>query len=349
MVKKLREGLCARFIVVHGKRVLASAEDPPSIAWRSREEVLAAFPQMDEHSIYLGPAAAADGIPAHGLEVFAVDVTGAVSEADCGWSPPLRWINGRDLMLSSARDFDVSVAGMALAAAGWTETAQFDGRTGRPTLPTEGGMKRKVAESSSKVYPRTDPVAIALIASADRQKCLLVRTPKYPPKMYTCVSGFVDQCESVEEAICREACEETGVELASVELFASQPWPIGRAGSCELMIGCKAVARSSIIQINKGELEDARWFSREEVRQMLKQSHPEGFFVPGPFAIAHHLIRNFEEESRTPPLLAPGTRPFSEMLLGGGGGSGPQPLTALTAGVVGLLFGMVLAGGRSRF
>merc|ERR1712241_810879 len=99
--------------------------------------------------------------------------------------------------------------------------------------------------------------------------------------MYTCISGFVDQGESVEDALQREAAEEIGVQLTSIRLVKSQSWPIGRAGSCELMIGCEAVAACDGFQINPVEIEDARWFTREQAAAMLNGTHAEGLATPG--------------------------------------------------------------------
>mmetsp|Transcript_30520 Transcript_30520/g.37454 ORF Transcript_30520/g.37454 Transcript_30520/m.37454 type:complete len:234 (+) Transcript_30520:232-933(+) len=200
--------------------------------------------------------------------------------------------------MSKAADADVTVAGIALAMAEWHQSAKFEGRTGKATVSVESGAKRQVEPAGAKVYPRTDPVAIGLIVSPDHQRCLLGRSHRYPAGMYTCLSGFVDICEPVEEAFKREAFEEAGVRVHSVTLVASQPWPIGRAGSCELMLGCKAVAHSDHIQVNPKEIEDARWFTRAEVQQMLQQKHPQGLFVPPRFAIANSLITDFASPNK---------------------------------------------------
>ncbi|GFH23573.1 nudix hydrolase domain-containing protein [Haematococcus lacustris] len=126
-----------------------------------------------------------------------------------------------------------------------------------------------------------------LVESPDGQRALLGRSAKFTPGMYTCLSGFIDQCESIEEIV------------------GTQPWPIGRYGSSELMLGCVAKARSYEILVNPSEMEDVQWFERAELRAAvelyqtadLQQASLEklGFFVPPPFAIAHHLIRIWAE------------------------------------------------------
>uniref|UniRef100_A0A7S4QSL4 NAD(+) diphosphatase n=1 Tax=Alexandrium monilatum TaxID=311494 RepID=A0A7S4QSL4_9DINO len=298
-VQEVLSSAQARFVLVHSKRVLGSWHGGRAgLSWWTRQEVLGLAPRAEEEPIYLGPLRNASGALA-GCQAFAVDVGALLSEADAlaagpgAEAGPLRWCSGRDLMISDASDDDVAIAGMALAMTGWHVTAKFDGRTGQPTVPVEGGAKRQVQGGSGKLYPRTDPVAIGLIMSADGRRILLGRGHKHPVGMYTCIAGFVDQCESVEEALRREALEEAGVRLGHVELMNSQPWPIGRAGSCELMLGCRAVALDEDIKVNPTELLHARWFTKAEVRKMLVGQHPHGFAVPPPFAIAHHLIRDW--------------------------------------------------------
>jgi NAD+ diphosphatase len=62
------------------------------------------------------------------------------------------------------------------------------------------------------------------------------------------------------------------------------------------MIGCHAEACSEAIVIDHTEIEDARWFDREELGRMLMRQHPDGLTTPPPVAIAHHIIRNFVED-----------------------------------------------------
>ena len=91
--------------------------------------------------------------------------------------------------------------------------------------------------------------------------------------------------ETVEDAVRRETLEEAGIRVGSVRYLASQPWPFPSS----LMIGCVGEAETDDIVIDRTELEDVRWFSRGDVRQMLDGTHPE-FAAPSPIAIAHHLL-----------------------------------------------------------
>ena len=112
--------------------------------------------------------------------------------------------------------------------------------------------------------------------------------------MWSCLAGFVEPGETIEDAVRRETQEEAGILSGRVRYFASQPWPFPMS----VMIGCHAEARSSEITIDRTELEDARWFAREEVAAMLLRRHHAGLLLPPPMAIAHHIIRAWLENPR---------------------------------------------------
>jgi NAD+ diphosphatase len=104
--------------------------------------------------------------------------------------------------------------------------------------------------------------------------------------MYSCLAGFMEPGETIEDAVRREVAEETGVGVGQVDYLASQPWPFPSS----LMIGCVAEALTRDLSLDDQELEDARWFSREDVRQMLGRTHPAGFTSPSRVAIANLMM-----------------------------------------------------------
>ena len=104
--------------------------------------------------------------------------------------------------------------------------------------------------------------------------------------MYSALAGFVDQGESIEEAVAREVMEEAGVRVRNIRYHSSQPWPF----PCSLMIGCLADAATTTIRMDDEEMSDVRWFDRQEVLLALEEQS-ERLSVPGPIAIAHHLIK----------------------------------------------------------
>jgi NAD+ diphosphatase len=107
--------------------------------------------------------------------------------------------------------------------------------------------------------------------------------------MYSCLAGFVEPGETIENAVRRETFEESGVETGRVRYHASQPWPMPHT----LMIGCYAEAASLTLDVDQTELEDCRWFTRDEVIAMIEGTHPDEIFVPVSGAVAYRLIRDW--------------------------------------------------------
>jgi NAD+ diphosphatase len=142
-------------------------------------------------------------------------------------------------------------------------------------------------------YPRMDPVGIMLVISEDGTQCLLGRKPIFPAGMYSCLAGYMEPGESIEDAVRREVLEESGIHVGLVEYHSSQFWPY----PTQLMIGCLAHATSDRVIVDKEELEDAQWFSMDIVRQACNQvvdhSKPPSLWFPPRQAIARQLIEHW--------------------------------------------------------
>jgi NAD+ diphosphatase len=177
----------------------------------------------------------------------------------------------------------------AKAMLAWHARHRFCSNCGARTEPVEVGWKRQCAACKTEHFPRTDPVVIMLAVRGER--CLLGRSARFASAMWSCLAGFVEPGECLEEAVRREVREEAGIVCGRVGYFASQPWPFPMS----LMIGCHAEALTTDIMVDAAELEGARWFEREEVALMLLRRHPDGLSTPPPVAIAHHLIRAWVE------------------------------------------------------
>jgi len=180
----------------------------------------------------------------------------------------------------------------AKAVLGWHARHRFCPNCGTATNVVQAGWRRDCPSCHAEHFPRTDPVVIMLAIAGER--CVLGRSPRFPQTMWSCLAGFAEPGESIEEAVRREVREEVGLACARVAYFASQPWPFPSS----LMIGCHAEALTENIVIDKSEIEDARWFDRAELKLMLAREHPQGLATPPPIAIAHHIIRAFVEHGR---------------------------------------------------
>jgi NAD+ diphosphatase len=178
----------------------------------------------------------------------------------------------------------------AKAVLHWHLRHRFCSNCGAPTAVTQAGWKRNCPQCETEHFPRTDPVAIMLAVIGDQ--CLLGRSPRFVPTMWSCLAGFIEPGEAIEDAVRRETHEEAGITCGRVAYFQSQPWPFPSS----LMIGCHAEALSHDIVVDRTELEDARWFNKAEVASMLLRKHPQGLTTPPPVAIAHHLIRVWIED-----------------------------------------------------
>ncbi len=172
----------------------------------------------------------------------------------------------------------------------WHARHGFCSACGERTAMSRGGHLRKCGDCGAEHFPRTDPVAIMVITDGDR--CLLGQSQGRLARsgMYSALAGFIDQGESIEEAVRREVQEEAGVTVDAVSYHSSQPWPFPSS----LMIGCHGRAVSNEIVIDATEMADVRWFARDEVTAALAGSHPT-LRLPGAIAIAHHLIKSWVE------------------------------------------------------
>jgi NAD+ diphosphatase len=175
----------------------------------------------------------------------------------------------------------------AKALMNWHARHRFCSNCGAPTAVAVAGWRRDCPQCKSLHFPRTDPVVIMLAVDGDA--CLLGRQARFPKGMYSALAGFVEPGETIEAAVRREIREEAAVACGAVQYFASQPWPF----PASLMIGCFAEAESRSVEVDRVELEDARWFSRDETIALIERTHPDRLSAPTPMAIAHHLLKHW--------------------------------------------------------
>ncbi|PRT55791.1 Peroxisomal NADH pyrophosphatase NUDT12 [Wickerhamiella sorbophila] len=186
----------------------------------------------------------------------------------------------------------------------WNARNRFCGSCGKPTLSREAGFKRQCSPTtdnscdtyqrlSNLCFPRTDSSIIVAVMSYDGERVLIGRSKRFPKKMYSCLAGFLEPGESLEDCVRREVFEESGVKVGRVFLHSSQPWPY----PANIMIGCLAEVCDSSPEsheINLGhdpELEDAKWVPIKELRAVVHGKNDDAdFFIPPSSAIAWTLL-----------------------------------------------------------
>ena len=203
------------------------------------------------------------------------------SEGATGPAMPRAW-----QVMQMLQPEDLAIYGGARSLVDWHARHRFCANCGAPTQVAKGGWQRNCNACGAQHFPRTDPVTIMLVEHEDR--LLLGRQPRFPPRMYSALAGFVEPGETIEEAVVREIHEEAGVRVRDVRYIASQPWPF----PSQLMIGCTSVADDPQLTIDTTELDDARWFTRAELEEARAAGEhgTDLLYFPRPFAIAHHLI-----------------------------------------------------------
>ena len=275
----------SRFLPFRNLDVLLNELPQPGLGWLDGERVRAAAP--DAEPMFLGLA---DGA-AH----FAVDLSDHADAAtrtagSQGW----RFQDSRTAggVLPGP---ETGILAQARSQLDWHARHRFCSACGQPTVAQRGGQVRRCNACGAQHFPRTDPVVIAVVADPATDRCLLGQSRGRLSRMhmYSALAGFVDQGEAIEEAVAREVMEEAGIRVTNVRYHSSQPWPF----PCSLMIGCLAEAASTEIHVDGEEMSDVLWFDREEVLRALAGSS-EVLTVPGPIAIAHHLIKAWATRER---------------------------------------------------
>jgi NAD+ diphosphatase len=212
-----------------------------------------------------------------GLAVFTAEID-AASPPELGEGAEFA-----DLRLAAALlpHEEAGLVAYARAMISFRHRHRYCGSCGAPTLPQKSGRVMVCTRPGceTEFFPRVDPAVIVLVT--DRDRALLGRQPGWPAGRYSTIAGFVEPGESLEDAVRREVLEETGVETGAMSYQSSQPWPFPRS----LMLGFRAEARTSAIRIGDSELEDARWFHRDELQG--------GAMLPFPHSIAYRLIQEW--------------------------------------------------------
>jgi NAD+ diphosphatase len=262
----------SRMVRFHGDRA------PINVVGNPQAAIAYEPPEGVAHLLDCGEAVLL-GVASDGCAIFAGACAADAEEEGC------KHIDLRSLAVQGLlAPGELNLLAQARALLNWHQRHRFCANCGKSTVLADAGYRRHCDGCGADHFPRTDPVVILVAVKGD--DCLLGRQPQFLPGVYSALAGFVEPGESLEEAARREILEETGVRVGSLRYHSSQPWPF----PASLMIGLLGEAETADIVVDHSELEDARWFPRDEIRAMLADRHPRGFKVPPAMAIAHHLI-----------------------------------------------------------
>jgi NAD+ diphosphatase len=225
-----------------------------------------------------------------GRSWFAV-VTDAATSRD-GAERGETWVPLRGLLPALADDA-LAYAPLvfhALGLAEWLFVTRYCPRCAGALEPRKSGHELVCTVCGKAQFPRTDPAVIMVVTDgvpgSDSERCLLGRQSVWPAGRYSTLAGFCEPGETLEDAVRREVAEETGVCVGEVTYFGNQPWPL----PASLMVGFVAQAVSTDIEVDHDELEDARWFTREEMRE---QAEAGTLVLPGGVSISRSLVEHW--------------------------------------------------------
>ena len=244
----------------------------------NNKQLITFFPKGIDNPVFLGVA--------NEINYVGLDISNKNSNIDL-------WLKENDIIVEDLRkygplldDIDASFLALTKGMFFWHNTHQFCGSCGFKNISKEGGFVKACSNNKcgKSHFPRTDPAIITLISFQD--KVLLGRSPRFPEGMYSTLAGFVEPGESLEQALEREVFEEVGVKVKNIKYFNSQPWPF----PASLMLGFFAEAINEEMKIDYNEIEDAHWFSIEELRTLQHPSINGGFKLPRIDSIARRLV-----------------------------------------------------------
>lgn len=191
-------------------------------------------------------------------------------------------------------DVSAQLVATATALLNWHDSARFSPVDGSPTEPIKAGWSRSDAVSGREEFPRIDPAIICLVHDG-HDRAVLARQTVWPPRLFSILAGFVEAGESFESCVVREIAEEVGLDVTDVDYLGSQPWPFPRS----LMVGFHAIADpEQPFSFNDGEIAEAAWFTRSEVREALdsgdwSSQSSSRLLLPGSISIARTIIESW--------------------------------------------------------
>jgi NAD+ diphosphatase len=191
-------------------------------------------------------------------------------------------------------DVSAQLVATATALLNWHDNARFSAADGSPTTLAKGGWSRVNPVNGHEEFPRIDPAVICLVHDG-HDRAVLARQTGWPERLFSLLAGFVEAGESFENCVVREISEEIGLSVTDIHYLGSQPWPFPRS----LMVGFHAIGDpEQPFSFNDGEIAEAAWFTRAEIREALDQGDwnsesPSRLLLPGSISIAREIIESW--------------------------------------------------------
>ncbi|MGY1682196.1 NAD(+) diphosphatase [Geodermatophilus sp. SYSU D01176] len=257
-------GRPVRVLTVDERRTVPveEAEGGPRLLWEERTG-------LPEGAVYLGEA---DGVPYAAVR--------GDRRLMVGDRPVDTWAGLRDLG-ADLDDLDAGLLAEAIAMVEWHDRNRYSPLSGARTTIERGGWVQRDPQTGAELFPRTDPAVIMLVHDGG-DRCVLGRQAVWPPGRFSILAGFVEPGESAEAAVAREVAEEVGLQVTDIRYVGSQPWPFPQS----LMLGYTArVEGDPTLRLDPTEIEEARWFTRDELRS---GAGPRA--LPPAVSIARHII-----------------------------------------------------------
>jgi NAD+ diphosphatase len=247
---------------------------------------------VDDRLVWVSPAEAPDGARVllgerEGVQHFAV-----VVDPDDAPGVPEEWMPLRGVLPAVAADAMASGSLVlhAIGLAEWLHATQVCPRCGGELELQQAGHVLHCLACGRDQFPRSDPAVIMIVTDGEPgspgERALLGRNAAWPENRYSTLAGFVEPGETMEDAVRREVEEETGVQVGEVTYFGSQPWPL----PASLMIGFTGRAITTDIDVDGSEIQDARWFTREQMRTGAEDG---SLVLPGGVSISRSLVESW--------------------------------------------------------
>lgn len=191
-------------------------------------------------------------------------------------------------------DVSAQLVASATALLNWHDQARFSALDGSPTKLAKAGWSRVNMLTGHEEFPRIDPAIIVLVHDG-YDRAVLARQTVWPPRLFSLIAGFVEAGESFESCVVREVAEEIGLTVRDPHYLGSQPWPFPRS----LMVGFHAIGDpEQEFTFHDGEIAEAAWFTRAEVREALDQGDwssdsQSRLLLPGSISIAREIIESW--------------------------------------------------------